>query len=96
MADLIDRDALINRLQIKADTDVSFGCSASEFTEALNSFVTLTNNTPTYTTYATSPARATDKLFRCPCCGTHYLARDPGFVPNCHNCGAVMRCEDLC
>ncbi len=32
--------------------------------------------------------------FSCPYCGTHYLARDPGFIPNCHNCGAIMRKGD--
>ena len=30
-------------------------------------------------------------LFVCPYCGTHFLARDPGFIPNCHNCNGVMR-----
>ena len=42
--------------------------------------------------YATHP-RVDQKLisFTCPCCGTHYIAGDPGFIPNCHNCGAVMR-----
>lgn len=29
--------------------------------------------------------------FSCPCCGTHFIAGDPGFIPNCHNCGSVMR-----
>lgn len=44
------------------------------------------------TVYATHP-RVDQKLisFTCPCCGTHYIAGDPGFIPNCHNCGAVMR-----
>lgn len=44
------------------------------------------------TVYATQP-RVDQKLisFTCPCCGTHYIAGDPGFIPNCHNCGAVMR-----
>jgi len=32
--------------------------------------------------------------FTCPCCGTHYRASDPGFIPNCHNCGAIMRKGD--
>ena len=45
--------------------------------------------------YATISApvepKDTKVLFSCPCCGTHYLASDPGFIPNCHNCGAVMR-----
>ena len=29
--------------------------------------------------------------FVCPCCGTHYIARSEGFIPNCHNCGSVMK-----
>ena len=43
------------------------------------------------TLYANAPTVVESKVFMCPCCGTHYIARDPGFVPNCHNCGAVMK-----
>jgi len=33
------------------------------------------------------------KTFTCRYCGTHYIARDPGFVPNCHNCGSIMQAD---
>ena len=29
--------------------------------------------------------------FTCPHCGTRYKATDPGFIPNCYNCGSIMR-----
>ena len=31
--------------------------------------------------------------FICPRCGTYFIARDLGFIPNCNNCGSVMRKE---
>lgn len=31
--------------------------------------------------------------FRCPYCGTYFVARDLGFNPNCNNCGSLMRKE---
>lgn len=34
-------------------------------------------------------------LFSCPNCGNHFIARDPGFVPNCQNCGTVLRLDKL-
>ena len=45
-------------------------------------------STADITTSVSKPILAS---FSCPCCGTHFIAGDPGFIPNCHNCGSVMR-----
>ena len=98
---LIDRTELLSGLADKT------GCSVKEYQDALDTMITTINgqnicssniaiSDPYYshsvitTTYAPVEDRTS---FTCPYCGTHYIARDPGFVPNCHNCGAIMRKE---
>lgn len=82
---LIDRDQLNDCL---VRTDISNIGLLTDATLTISNFpTTLTCNG----TYYNEPERKIS--FSCPYCGTHYLARDPGFVPNCHNCGAIMRKE---
>ena len=85
----------------------SFGCNADEFAEAITNISSLTATTIATGTVAISSTEndlmwdscATVSSnpvfplvsFSCPYCGTHYIARDPGFIPNCHNCNGVMR-----
>lgn len=81
-----------------ADAVKGFGCTTDAFIDALTAVNAPTDNT--ISIVDTEPIWVTktsinSKSFTCPCCGTHYIARDPGFVPNCHNCGSVMRCDDL-
>lgn len=91
-------------MQDKSDnTAIYFGCTADEFSETLDTFLGVAggatiairerDDTLLITNY--SSASPETKSFLCPYCGTHYIARDPGFVPNCHNCGAIMRCEGV-
>lgn len=75
-----------------------FGCSSDKIIDMLtDTSITATIAIPpsdfVWTTTASSVVPT--KSYTCPCCGTHYIARDPGFIPNCHNCGSVMRCDDL-
>ena len=85
-----------------------FGCTTEEFSDVLignqpKSVLTigsLDNPSPILVASSTTVSTCVDyprisKSYTCPCCGTHYIARDPGFVPNCHNCGSIMRCDDL-
>lgn len=101
--ELIDRVEFLGKMADKA------GCSVTEYQDALGTAITIINGQDlissditianptcghnlTWTTCSSKPPE--DKTsFICPCCGTHYIARDPGFVPNCHNCGAIMRKE---
>ena len=52
------------------------------------------NSYPTITSIISQIGKEEFISFSCPYCGTHYIARDPGFIPNCHNCGAIMRKGD--
>lgn len=39
------------------------------------------------------PYRPICETFICPNCGAAYLADSAGFIPNCNNCGSVMKRE---
>lgn len=81
----------------------SFGCTADKFSEILDTFlgvaggatIAIREHDDTLLTARYPSVSPETKSFLCPYCGTHYIARDPGFVPNCHNCGAIMRCESV-
>ena len=89
-----------------ADAVKDFGCTTDTFIGVLtgvNAPIDTTISvdatrpimiTKTSTSYVEDYSLIKSKSFTCPCCGTHYIARDPGFVPNCHNCGSIMRCDD--
>lgn len=100
--DLIDRTVLCDRINqlrtLGSSSTVEFVDAMQTAIRALDSTpvgittTTVIDTKPDYTiTYGTHKPEDERILFVCPYCGTHFLARDPGFIPNCHNCNGVMR-----
>jgi len=85
---LIDRDQLIDCLKT-TEWAYSTGLS-TETAVTISNIPALAYSGTYYNDVAISREPEGKISFSCPYCGTHYFARDPGFVPNCHNCGAVM------
>ena len=91
---LIDRESVLQ----------SFGCTAEQFSNILTTVPRISQDSYDvtvasipYTTVVDTVSNIESSeniLFICPYCGTHYIARDPGFIPNCYNCGAIMRKGD--
>lgn len=84
-------------------TDSTGDCSISKGSNTGDIIsITTTGTSPIWNTYTTNQYTiqsalqdAFDKIekrrYHCIYCGTEYIEENEGFIPNCKNCGAIMR-----
>ena len=50
---------------------------------------------PSYTILGSEQDKPLRRRYTCVYCGTEYIEEKGGFIPNCKNCGAILRkCQD--